>query len=89
MKKIFLSAAVAVAALGYSAAAFANYYEVIGEGIGRDRDEAYEAASRDALEQCYRNWGESSQEQTILVEEVQEDTGYWYVKLSQGCVAYD
>jgi hypothetical protein len=38
---------------------------------------------------CYLSWGRSTQEQTILVEEIQPDTGYWYVKLSEGCISED
>lgn len=86
-----LSAAALIAALAFSGAASADLhrYEVVGEGIGHDRDEAYEAASYDASRKCYLSWGRSTQEQTILVEEQQPDTGYWYVKLSEGCISED
>lgn len=91
MNPLCLSAMVCLLSVGFSADALADsrYYEVIGEGIGRTRDEAYEAASYYASQRCYLNWGQSTREQTILVEEVQPDTGYWYVKLSEGCLAED
>lgn len=75
----------------FSGAALAarHHYQVIGEGYGHDRDQAYEAASYYAYQACYLGWGESTQEETILVEEFQPTTGYWYVKLSQGCFSDD
>ncbi len=75
----------------FSSAALAarHHYQVIGEGYGHDRDQAYEAASYYAYQACYLGWGESTQEETILVEEFQPTTGYWYVKLAQGCFSDD
>jgi hypothetical protein len=75
----------------FSGAALAarHHYQVIGEGYGHDRDQAYEAASYYAYQACYLGWGESTQEETILVEELQPTTGYWYVKLAQGCFSDD
>lgn len=91
MKKSGVIASVALLAIACSASAFAalHHYQVIGEGLGRSSDEAYEAASYDAARKCYLSWGRSTQEQTILVEEIQPDTGYWYVKLSEGCINED
>ncbi len=85
------SGVIASVALLCSASAFAalHHYQVIGEGLGRSAEEAYEAASYDAARKCYLSWGHSTQEQTILVEEIQPDTGYWYVKLSEGCISED
>ncbi|MGN7918208.1 hypothetical protein [Lysobacter antibioticus] len=75
----------------FSGAALADrhHYQVIGEGYGHDRDQAYEAASYYANQACYLGWGESTQEETILVEEFQPASGYWYVKLAQGCFSDD
>ncbi|SDX97411.1 hypothetical protein [Lysobacter enzymogenes] len=75
----------------FSGAALAarHHYQAIGEGYGHDRDQAYEAASYYAYQACYLGWGESTQEETILVEEFQPTTGYWYVKLAQGCFSDD
>lgn len=91
MNKRFLSAALFAMSIAFSATAFADQhrYDVIGEGIGHTRDEAYDAASYDASRKCYLSWGRSTQEQTILVEEIQPDTGYWYVKLAEGCISED
>ncbi|MGO1073786.1 hypothetical protein [Lysobacter sp. CA199] len=91
MNKCGLSTAAFLISIAFSTAAFADRYryEVIGEGIGHTRDEAYDAASYDASRKCYLNWGQSTQEQTILVEEQQPDTGYWYVKLAEGCISED
>jgi len=77
--------------IAFSGAALADrhHYQVIGEGYGHDRDQAYEAASYYAHQACYLGWGESTQEETILVEEFQPQTGYWYVKLAQGCFSDD
>lgn len=72
-----------------AALAARHHYQVIGEGYGHDRDQAYEAASYYAYQACYLGWGESTQEETILVEEFQPTTGYWYVKLAQGCFSDD
>ncbi len=84
-------ASVALLSIACSASAFAalHHDQVIGEGLGRSSDEAYEAASYDAARKCYLSWGRSTQEQTILVQEIQPDTGYWYVKLSEGCISED
>ncbi|MBN7137685.1 hypothetical protein A7A76_23600 [Lysobacter enzymogenes] len=75
--------------LSGAALAARHHYQVIGEGYGHDRDQAYEAASYYAYQACYLGWGESTQEETILVEEFQPTTGYWYVKLAQGCFSDD
>ena len=91
MKKSRVTASALLIAIACSASAFAalHHYQVIGEGLGRSSDEAYEAASYEAAMKCYLSWGRSTQEQTILVEEIQPDTGYWYVKLSEGCISED
>lgn len=91
MNKYRLAATAFLATIAFSGAVFAaqHRYEVVGEGIGHDRDEAYEAASYDASRKCYLSWGRSTQEQTILIEEQQPDTGYWYVKLTEGCISED
>lgn len=91
MSKRHLTTAAFALLTAFSAAAIADqyHYQVIGEGIGHDRDEAVDAASYYASRQCYLNWGRSTGEQTILVEELQPDTGYWYVKLSEGCISED
>lgn len=91
MNKRWVSAAAFLISAAFSGTVFADQYryEVIGEGIGHDRNEAYEAASYDASRKCYLSWGRSTQEQTILIEEQQPDTGYWYVKLTEGCISED
>ncbi|MFQ6308869.1 MULTISPECIES: hypothetical protein [Lysobacter] len=91
MSKRYLSVAAFALLTAFSAAAVADqyHYQVIGEGYGHTRDQAYEAASYYASNRCYLNWGRSTQEQTILVEEFQPATGYWYVKLSEGCISED
>lgn len=91
MNKSLLSASAFVLCLGFSSAALAaaHYYEVIGEGYGHTRDEAIDAASYYASQKCYLSWGESTREQRILVDHVDAGTGYWYVKLAEGCVSYD
>ena len=91
MNKRWLSAAAILNSAAISGADIADQYpsEVNGEGIGHDRNEAYEAASYDASRKCYLSWGRSTQEQTILIEEQQPDTGYWYVKLTEGCISED
>lgn len=91
MTKHRFAAAVCLASIVFSGAAFADRYryDVIGEGYGHDRDQAYEAASYDASRKCYLGWGQSTQEQTILVEEFQPSSGYWYVKLAEGCISED
>jgi hypothetical protein len=91
MNKRRVSTAAFLIAVAFSGAVFADQYryEVIGEGIGHDRNEAYEAASYDASRKCYLSWGRSTQEQTILIEQQQPDTGYWYVKLTEGCISED
>lgn len=91
MKKPSAIASAMLLTLACSATAFASqyHYQVIGEGLGRSADEAYEAASYDAARKCYLAWGRSTQEQTILVQEIQATTGYWYVKLAEGCISED
>lgn len=91
ISKRSLSTAIFLMSAAFSTAALADryHYEVIGEGYGHTRDQAYEAAAYYASRQCYLNWGQSTQEQRILVEELQPDTGYWYVKLAEGCISED
>jgi len=91
MKKYRAVGAALVMSIAFSGAALAarHHYQVIGEGYGHDRDQAYEAASYYANRACYLGWGESTQEETILVEELQPASGYWYVKLSLGCFSDD
>lgn len=90
-KKYRAVAAACAMAILFSGAALAarHHYQVIGEGYGHDHDQAYEAASYYANRSCYLGWGESTQEETILVSEFQPASGYWYVKLSLGCFSDD
>jgi hypothetical protein len=71
------------------APADSRYYQAIGEGYGHDRDQAYDAASYYAFQACYLGWGQPTQDETILVEEFQPSSGYWYVKVGLGCLSED
>lgn len=91
MKKSRVIASALLIAIACSASAFASlhHYQVIGEGIGHTSDEAYDAAAYDSARKCYLSWGRSTQEVTILVQQIQPETGYWYAKVSEGCISED
>lgn len=91
MKKRTVLFATGLLLIGYSAAvlAAAHHFNVVGESIGHTQDEAIDNAWREADETCYRSWGRSGQELTVLDQHVQPDTGYWYAKISVGCTVYD
>lgn len=92
MKKTILSTAALVAALGFSGAAMAwsaHYFKVYGEGYGHTAEEAVDTAARYAVEACYRTWGQSGQEITILDQYVNPQTGYWHAEVSLDCTVYD
>ncbi|WP_156170298.1 hypothetical protein [Luteimonas sp. FCS-9] len=91
MKKWHLTAGVLLAAAVSSTTAFAarHHYEVIGEGAGRSAQEALEYAERSAYDQCYRGWGQSDQQTTVLAEWVDPATGYFHIRVSLGCTVDD
>ncbi len=66
-----------------------HHHQVIGEGIGHTSDDAYGAAIYDSARKCCLSWGRSTQEVTILVQQIQPETGYWYAKVSEGCIGED
>ncbi|MCD9027890.1 hypothetical protein LDO26_06685 [Luteimonas sp. BDR2-5] len=91
MKKSCLSASLLAIAIGCSASAFAavHFFEVIGEGPGRTAEEAVESALRDADEKCYRSWGRSAQEHTVLAEWIDPATGWPFARVSLECRVED
>lgn len=91
MKQRLICGVVLLGMLGASGAALAarHHYDVIGEYYGRSVEEAIDNAWRDADEQCYRNWGRSDQDITVLETGVDPSTGYFTARVSLGCTVDD
>ena len=91
MKKWALTGALLLTTVAASTTAFAarHHFDVIGESYGRSSEEAIDNAWRDADEQCYRSWGRSDQDITVLEVWVDPDTGYPHARVSLGCTVDD
>jgi len=77
------------AAASTTAVAARHHYDVIAESYGRSDQEAIDNAWREADEQCYRNWGRSDQDITVLETWVDPSTGYIHARVSLGCTVDD
>ena len=90
MNKWCLPGVLLLTTVAYSTTAFAarHHYDVIGESYGRSSEEAIDNAWRDADTQCYRNWGMSDQDITVLEVWVNE-AGYPAARVSLGCTIDD
>ena len=91
MKTTWQFVSLLTVALGFSTSALAavHIFEVIGEGPGRTAEEAVENALRDADEKCYRSWGRSAQEHTVLDQWIDPATGWPFARVSLECAVED
>lgn len=90
MKTSVLAAAlVLTVAYSATAAAAAHRFKVYGEAYGYTVEDAIDFAARRAFDTCYRTWGESGQEVTVLEQYLDPATGYWNARVSLDCTVYD
>jgi len=91
MKKRSLAASLLLTACAYSASALADvhHFDVVGEAYGHTSEEAIDNALRVADETCYRSWGRSSQDYTVLAQWIDPGTGYPSARVSLGCTTED
>jgi len=90
MKQQLFAGVLLLGLVGASTTALAarHHHEVIVESYGRSVEEAIDNALYEAHQQCYLGWGQSDQDFSVLETGVDEETGYYTARVSQGCT-YD
>lgn len=87
--RLSLLAFLVTAAFSTAALADVHHFQVIGEAYGHTPEEAIDNAVRDADEQCYRSWGRSDQDYTVIDQWVDPGNGYPHARVSLGCRTED